>query len=352
VDVYKNFSAPLLGISGRQSELIELALTYAFRGIDVDMGDMVKRSQRTDFDDASKYLRAADILVGGFNVGVNLDADDESFTAQLAALHPMSEVAEKLEAKRAFVLLPAATDRAPYPEYFEQTQNRLNQIGAVLGERGIRVGVVMNAAKDAAEGKQYEFVRNVEGYLALIKGVSAKNVGYVIDSWSWHVGGGTAETLAQIDPQRVVIVRLADLAADASADGAKASDRVIPTVDGRVDQVSIVKWLASNEFDGPVLPTSSAAKAKGQTRESIVNSAQEGIDAIFKAAGLTVDPRPMDLIQTLYADMGRDDEDDRPSRSPRVSSNQSDNENEDSEDSDDDTEEVGSNSRAGSRAKS
>ena len=333
--MFKNFSAPLLGISGRQSELIELALTYAFRGIDVDMSDMVKRSQRTDFDDASKYLRAADIQVGGFNANVDLDADEETFKTQLAALHPMAEVAEKLGAKRAFINCPPATDRMAYPEYFEQTQNRLNLIGKALEPKGIQVGVTFNAAKDAAEGKQYEFVRNAEGFIALVKGVASPAVGYVIDSWHWHVGGGTLEMLQQIDPKRIVIVRLADLAADASADSAKVSDRVIPTLTGRIDQVSIVKFLAGAEFAGPVLPTSSVAKAKGQTRESIVNAAQEGIDAIFKEAGLVVDPRPMDLIQTLYADLGRDEEmDDRPMRS-RASDD-------DMDDVDDDAEEIGS----------
>lgn len=332
--MFKNFSAPLLGISGRQSELIELALTYAFRGIDVDMSDMVKRSQRTDFEDASKYLRAADIQVGGFNVGVDLDADDETFTAQLGSLHPMAEVAEKLEAKRAFISLPPATDRMAYPEYFEQTQNRLNQIGQALEAKGIKVGVVLNASTDAAEGKQFEFVRNVEGFIALIKGVSSPAVGFVIDSWHWHVGGGTLEMLKGIDPSRIVIVRLADLATEAAIESAKVADRVIPTTEGRIDQVSIIKYLASVEFDGPVLPTSSAAKAKGQTRESIVNAAQEGIDAIFRAADLVVDPRPMDLIQTLYADLGRDEEDERPVRVSRSNDD-------DSDESDDDAEEVG-----------
>ncbi len=33
----KNFSPQSLGINGRQSELIELALTYGFTSMDIDM---------------------------------------------------------------------------------------------------------------------------------------------------------------------------------------------------------------------------------------------------------------------------------------------------------------------------
>ena len=72
----KNFSHTALGINGRQSELIELALTYGFAGMDIDMQDMLRRSQRTDTKDASKYLEAAKIKIGGFDVGIDLDADD------------------------------------------------------------------------------------------------------------------------------------------------------------------------------------------------------------------------------------------------------------------------------------
>ncbi len=315
--MYKNFSAPLLGISGRQSELIELALTYGFRGIDVDMTDMVKRSQRTDFDDASKYLRAADILIGGFNADVNLEADDETFASQLAGLQAVAETAAKLEVERAFTMLPAATDRMPVTEFFDILRDRLAKIGEVLGQHGIKLGVGFNAASEVIEGKQFEIIRNVDSFLSLVGSVSSEHVGFIIDSWHWHVGGGTLEQLHGIDPARVCIVRLADITPDVAAADAKLSDRSVPVIDGTIDQVSIVKWLAENNFAGPVLACASAAKAKGQTRESIVNKAQEGIDNIFRAAGLTVEPRPMDMIQTMYS-MDDDEALEGRSRAPRA----------------------------------
>ena len=55
----KNFSPAALGINGRQSELIELALTYGFTGMDVDMHEMLRRAQRTILEVAAKYLEAA-----------------------------------------------------------------------------------------------------------------------------------------------------------------------------------------------------------------------------------------------------------------------------------------------------
>lgn len=128
----KNFSPHSLGINGRQSELIELALTYGFRSMDVDLADMFRRSQRTSPDDAAKYLRATELLIGGFDLGINLDADDDGFTSQLGALHPLADFAAQLEAKRAYALIPAATDSMSYPEFFEVQKTRLSQIAEVL----------------------------------------------------------------------------------------------------------------------------------------------------------------------------------------------------------------------------
>ena len=64
--MYKNLNATVLGVSGRQSELIELAMTYGFRGLDIDIVDLVKRTQRSEFEKAARYLFSAKMLVSGF----------------------------------------------------------------------------------------------------------------------------------------------------------------------------------------------------------------------------------------------------------------------------------------------
>ena len=135
----KNFSPQALGINGRQSELIELALTYAFSGMDVDMSEMLRRSQRSTPEDAAKYLDAAKIKIGGFNLDIDLDADDDAFTSQVVTLHPIADLAKQLGASRCYLRLPAATDRLPYHEYFETQRDRLNQISQALEPRGIKL---------------------------------------------------------------------------------------------------------------------------------------------------------------------------------------------------------------------
>ncbi|NND99403.1 MAG: TIM barrel protein [Pirellulaceae bacterium] len=298
----KNFSPSSLGINGRQSELIELALTYGFRGMDIDMSEMLRRSQRSSVDDAAKYLRAAENLeVGGFKVDVDLDADDDAFTSQVGALHPVAEVAAELGVKRAYIFLPAATDRLPYPEYFDIQTKRLGQIAEVLGEKNIRLGVGFHAAKELAEGKEFAFTQNVEGFLAVVRGAGNANVGFLVDTWDWVAGDGAMDQLSELKADEIVAVRLASFPADIDTAKAAQTDRVLPEQDGTLNHVDLVKQLVSIGYDGPISPSASSTQYKGQTRESTVQKAQEAIDGICKEAGLTVAPLPMELIEeTTY----------------------------------------------------
>jgi len=295
----KNFSPSALGINGRQSELIELALTYGFNGMDIDMHEMLRRSQRTNTKDAAKYLEAAKIKIGGFDLGINLDADEDNFTSQVGGLHPLTDLAKELGIKRAYLRVPAATDRLPYHEYFDIQVNRIGQIAEVLRSREILLGLGFFAGKDRVEGKQFPFVRNVEGFLALGSGVGAANLGYLIDSWDWVVGGGRMDQLSSLPADKIVAVRLGSLPSGVDPSNANTSDRVLPEQSGPLDHVSLMKHLAKIGFRGPVSPSASNQSYKGQTRESIVQRAQEAVDGISREAGIPVAPLPMELIEDI-----------------------------------------------------
>lgn len=306
-EMIKNFSARALGINGRQSELIELALTYAFDGIDIDMEDLFRRSQRTDAEDATKYLSSAakayekknkPLEWGMFEIDVNLDDDEDSFKARVAGLHPVAEFAHDVGLTRAIASIPVATDRLPYHEYFEAQKNRVEQIAEILAAKEISFGLSMTAGKELGEGKQFEFIRNVEGFRAFVDSCSSA-VGYVIDTWDWIIGEGAMDQLTEIPVEKIVAVRLSSVPEDVDVSKAESTEKGLPTGEGMFNHVNLIKHLASIEYVGPVGPGASAARYKGQTREAIVKAAQEAIDGIFTEAGLEVAPLPMDLIEDI-----------------------------------------------------
>jgi sugar phosphate isomerase/epimerase len=294
--MYKNFSPASLGITGRQSELIELALTYGFRGFDIDMSDMRRRALRSTPDEAYKYLKATDLLIGGFNADIDLDAEDDAYKAQLAALHGIAELAAQWNVKYACVMLPAATDRAAYPEYFEVIRARLTQVAEALKARNLKLAVTFSGCKSAAAEKQFPFINNAEGLVALVKAIAADNVGMIVDSFDWLVSGSTLAQLATLDPKKIVAVSLGSVIAGVSPAEATPDDRVLPVLEGPLSHVAFVMKLKEIGYDGPIGPSASGSQYKGETREFIVSTGQEAIDEILTQAGITVPPRPKDLV--------------------------------------------------------
>ena len=61
--MYKNLCSEALGVSGRQSELIELALTYGFKGIDLDLVSFAKQVELRGLEHAGRFLESASPLV-------------------------------------------------------------------------------------------------------------------------------------------------------------------------------------------------------------------------------------------------------------------------------------------------
>jgi sugar phosphate isomerase/epimerase len=295
----KNFSPSALGINGRQSELIELALTYGFASMDIDMHEMLRRAQRTTTQDAAKYLEAAKIDIGGFDLGIDLDADEDAFTSQVGGLHPIAELAKDLGATRGYLRVPAATDRLPYHEYYEIQRGRLSQINEVLEPRGIQLCIGFSAGKELEEGKEFPFVRNVEGFVAMVKSVASPNAGFMIDTWDWVVGDGTMDQLSELTAAEIVAVRLGSVTKEVEPGNVTSCDRVLPEQDGLLNHVDLIKHLASIQFTGPISPSASSTSYKGQTRESIVKRAHEAVDAISVEAGLEVATLPKDLIEDI-----------------------------------------------------
>jgi sugar phosphate isomerase/epimerase len=295
--VYKNFSPHALGVLGRQSEMIEYAMTYGFRGLDIDMHDMLTRAQRKDVAYAARYLKSADIIRSGFFAPVQLGADDATFATGFAKLQAMADLANKLMIKRAYIELPNASEKHSYRELFDLIRGRLDQMGTALATHGVKLGVSFRAGKDE-KAKGNPFVQDVEGFLALLRAVRNDNVGYILDSWSWFVGGGGSDQLNEISGDSVVCVRLADPAGSKVPATMNYFDRDVPTTKSAelIDHVAFIKKLKDAGYAGPVSPYPHSEVMRGRTREVIVRATQEAIDHILTGAGIIVPPRPMDTI--------------------------------------------------------
>ncbi|HPP54633.1 MAG TPA: hypothetical protein PK777_16890 [Thermoguttaceae bacterium] len=81
--MFKNLNPSVLGVSGHQSEVIEIALTYGFRGIDIDIADFTSRVQRRGLEYATRLIRSASkmLRLGNFTLPFDWEGEEEVFRA-------------------------------------------------------------------------------------------------------------------------------------------------------------------------------------------------------------------------------------------------------------------------------
>ena len=103
--MFKNLNPSALGISGHQSEIIELALTFGFGGIDLNVADFATRARLHGMDYARRLIDSAKIRVGTFALPVDWEADDETFQKDLKRLPECAQAAAAIDCTRCVATL-------------------------------------------------------------------------------------------------------------------------------------------------------------------------------------------------------------------------------------------------------
>lgn len=281
--MYRNLNTVALGITGRQSELIELALTYGFRGLDVDMGAVSRRARAGGVAQAGRFVASAGVCVGEFTLPVSLTANEATFRAGLAGLGELAEVASSMDALRCRTLITPVCEDAAYHEYFEMHRLRLADVADILAPHNIRLGVAFTAARAQDRESERPFIRNAEALMTLIKTVGRANVGLALDTWDWFVGGGRLDQLLGVPVTKIVAVRLADTPEGADVSSLDAHERLMPGQGGAIDCRAIVQHLQEQDYDGPVTLYPDPSQFVGMTREAIVQQAKSVLDYLLKA---------------------------------------------------------------------
>jgi sugar phosphate isomerase/epimerase len=282
--MYKNMSPRALGVSGRQSELIELALTYGFRGMDADMADFAKRCEKRGEEHARRFIESSKIRIGGWELPTRWQADDVQYKADLAALDVIAEKAARIGGKRCYTMVPAGGDTLPYHEFFERSRSRLREVGGLLAKHDICLGVGFYAAPAHREGKQFQFIHKAEELLSLVKSVASANVGLAVDTWNWFLGEGGLDQLSDLSADDFVIVRLADLPEGYDPGKITEQQRLLPRETGPT--VKLLSILAQLDYSGPITVFPHPKQFSGMTRDAIVQRASAALDEQWRAAGL------------------------------------------------------------------
>lgn len=284
--MFKNLNPEALGISGRDSEIIELALSNGFKGLDLDLVDFAEQVQSQGMVRAARLITSARLKIGSFPLPVRW-SEDSHYKADLERLPALAEIAEQLGCTRATTVIEPGSDTRPYHQNFEFHCRRLSEIADVLRARRIRLGLAFLAPIRCRASFAYQFIQKFDELLLLLRSISATNMGVALDVWHWHVGGGKIEQLRTLAVDKLVTVSLADAAADTSPQNADLESRRLPAESGVIDLAAVLSTLAELRYDGPVTPAPDRSQFSGIARERIVKTVGAALDQAWKAAGLS-----------------------------------------------------------------
>ena len=279
--MFKNLSAAALGVSGRQSEIIESALSNGFRGIDLDLNEIAAQAASQGLPLARRLLDSAKLKYGSAPLPVRL-ADDAAYKTDLAALPQAAELAAALGCTRLRAILEPASDDHPFHENFETHRRRLTEVAGILAKHGLSLAVGIDPTPARRAGQHYEFIYTLDNLLMLLSLVAGKNVGVAADLWALQVTGAGWEGLKKVKREQLLTVDISD-----ARDGSPDAGRLLPGDGGVIDAAAVLAYLADIGFDGPVTPRRDPQQYPSQSREAICRDAGQKLDAVWKAAGLS-----------------------------------------------------------------
>jgi sugar phosphate isomerase/epimerase len=283
--MYKNLSTTGLGISGVESELIELALTYKFSGVEPDFMELYHRAEEKGVPYARRLIDSGKIKLGTFRLPIDW-ADDARYAKERDKLDKIASRAAELGCSRAVTLIAPSSDERPYHENFEFHRRRLAEVAQALGKHQVKLGLEFNALADARQGAAFEFIHTFDELRKLASGVGADNVGVVLDLFQWYAGGGTLDEIKSLSANQIVAVYLCDVPGDVSPAKLTTKNRLLPSETGAINCVEVVRWLSSIGFDGPVTARPDRSRFPKTGRMQIVKMVAEALDQVWTDAGL------------------------------------------------------------------
>ena len=285
--MYRGLNIETLGISGRQSELIELALTYRFKGMDLDMETFARQADQRGQEHAARFIDSAGIHISTWDLPVRWQGDEATYKQDLQKLPAIANIAASINATRCVTDVMPGSDTLPLQENFEFHRERLTEIAELLAPHNISLGIGFQAATASREGLTHQFIVEAEALVTLMKMVTAENVGICLDTWNWHLGGGTVDQVETLTAEKIVAVRAADVPAGATADSVTLAQRALPSPTGVAPVADILTKLSDMEYDGPVIPYPDVSLFKGVTRDKIVQQVADALRSVWPGREIT-----------------------------------------------------------------
>ncbi len=261
--MYACLSPGAIGIRMALPDALRLAAATEFEGLELNIGEAADLTEQRGVEYVKDLFTRAGLWVGNWGLPVEFRRDEAVYQADMQKLPRLAHLAQQLGATRCATWMLPFSDELRFVEHFDMIVRRLRPAAQVLADHGVRLGLEFVGPRTLRQGHKFSFISTQEGMLGLCGAIGTGNVGLLLDSFHWYTARGTAQDIASLRNQDVVLVHLNDGIAGKGPDEQLDLVRALPGETGVIDLAAFLGGLNGIGYDGPVVvePFSERLKA-------------------------------------------------------------------------------------------
>jgi len=236
-----------------QAELNDLAHRHRYEAVE-PRGEELTAMSSDQLQATVADLKAKNLVWAAAGLPVDFRAGEETFRKGMAGLPRIAAGLERAGVTRVGTWLTPNSDTLTYRQHFDQTAGRLREIGTVLKDHGLRLGLEYVGTQRSLVSRRYPFVHTLAETRELIAAAGTGNLGLVLDTWHWWTAGDTTDEIRALANADVVSVDLNDAPAGIEKRDQRDNQRELPMATGEIDVAAFLAALQAIGYDGPVRP--------------------------------------------------------------------------------------------------
>ncbi len=245
-------SCGAIGVGAKPREAIELAHRFGFEAVEPS-SDFLGKLSDDELAQLLADLKAKKLVWASAGLPVDFRGEETKFAEGLKSLAPFAKALKRAGATRLGTWLTPSHRSLTYVANFRQHARRLREVGKVLGDHGLRLGLEYVGPKTAWASARFPFIHTMAETKELLAEIGRDSLGFMLDSWHWYTAHETEADVLSLRGGEVVCCHLNDAPKGVPVDQQIDNRRDLPVATGVIDVKTFLGALARIGYDGPIM---------------------------------------------------------------------------------------------------
>ena len=240
-----------IGVRATPMEAVQLAKGHGYGAV-TPMTWAIGKMKPDELAGLLAAMKAAGLAWGATGIGPFFDADEARFKDRVAKIAEDAKVLQRAGVTRSFTWVANHSNDRTYRANFRLHVERTREVGKLLADHGVRIGLEYLGTKSMAMKGRYPFVQTLAEMKELTEETRLDSVGIALDAWHWFQAGDTEQDIRTLTNRQAVCADICDAPAGVPKHQLPDSPRRLPCTTGVIDLRGFLRGLVAIGYDGPL----------------------------------------------------------------------------------------------------